>query len=134
MSKKESTQPIKLSPKEEEIMGCFWQHGPMFVREVMELLPSPKSHFNTVSTFVRNLEAKGWLRHEQIGNSYRYQACVDSRDYRDKSLRGIVDRFFNRSYLGFVSALVKEEKISTDELRDLIKEIEENREKERKED
>lgn len=127
MSKNEKNRLTKLSPKEEEIMGCFWQHGPMFVREVMEMLPEPKPHFNTVSTFVRGLEAKGWLSHEQIGNSYRYQACVDARDYRDKSLRGLVDRFFNRSYLGFVSALVKDEKISIDELRELIKEIEENR-------
>ena len=134
MPKKEQNRLTKLSPKEEEIMGCFWQHGPMFVREVMELLPAPKPHFNTVSTFVRGLEAKGWLRHEQIGNSYRYQACVDARDYRDRSLRGLVDRFFNRSYLGFVSALVKDEKISTAELRELIEEIEQNREHNNKED
>lgn len=133
MPKKEQNPLTKLSPKEEEIMGCFWQHGPMFVRELMELFPEPKPHFNTVSTFVRGLEAKGWLSHEQIGNSYRYQACVDAREYRDRSLRGLVDRFFNCSYMGFVSALVKDEKISTDELRELIKEIEENRDKERKE-
>lgn len=129
MADKENSRSSKLSPKEEEIMGCFWQNGPMFVRELIELLPEPKPHFNTVSTFVRGLEAKGWLRHEQIGNSYRYQACVDARDYRDKSLKGLVERFFNRSYLGFVSALVKDEKISTEELRQLIKEIEENKDK-----
>ena len=129
MPKREQSRLTKLSPKEEEIMGCFWQHGPMFVREVMELLPDPKPHFNTVSTFVRGLEAKGWLQHEQIGNSYRYRACVDVREYRDRSLKGLVDRFFNQSYLGFVSSLVKDEKISAEELRDLLKEIEENRDK-----
>ena len=128
MRKKEQNRLTKLSPKEEEIMGCFWQQGPMFVREVMEMLPEPKPHFNTVSTFVRGLEAKGWLQHEQIGNSYRYHASVDVREYRERSLKGFVDRFFNRSYLGFVSALIKDEKISTDELRELIKEVEENRE------
>ena len=47
----------KLSPKEEEIMSCFWQRGPLFVREVVEMMPEPKPHFNTVSTFVRSLEA-----------------------------------------------------------------------------
>ena len=127
MPKREQSRLTKLSPKEEEIMGCFWQHGPMFVREVMELFPDPKPHFNTVSTFVRGLEAKGWLQHEQIGNSYRYRACIDVREYRDRSLKGLVDRFFNHSYLGFVSSLVKDEKISAEELRDLLKEIEENR-------
>ena len=88
------------------------------------MLPEPRPHFNTVSTFVRNLEAKGWLSHKQIGNSYRYFAAVDQTDYRDRSLRGMVSRFFGNSYLNFVSALVNDDKISTDELRELIDSIE----------
>ena len=73
---------------------------------------------------MRGLEAKGWLTHEQIGNSYRYSPAVDVAEYRDKSLRGLVNRFFGRSYVSFVSSLVKEEKISTDDLRALIEQIE----------
>lgn len=119
----------KLSPKEEAIMDCFWQNGPMFVREVVECLDDPKPHFNTVSTFVRGLEAKGWLGHEQMGNSYRYFPLVEAAEYRDRSMRGLIDRFFGRSYIGFVSSLVKEEKISTDELRELIDKIEAQRDK-----
>ena len=105
-------------------MACFWQHGPMFVREVIERLPDPKPHFNTVSTFVRSLEAKGWLTHEQLGNAFRYSPAVGPDAYRDRSVKGFVDRFFGKSYLSFVSTLVKEEKISTDELRELIDSIE----------
>lgn len=114
----------RLSPKEEAIMDCFWQHGPMFVRELVDRWPDPKPHFNTVSTFVRGLEAKGWLGHEQVGNSYRYFSLVDALDYRDRSLRGLIDRFFGKSYIGFVSSLVQEEKISTEELKELIEKIE----------
>lgn len=123
-SKEDSGERKKLSPKEEEIMSCFWQHGPLFVREVVDMMPEPKPHFNTVSTFVRSLESKGWLTHEQIGNSYRYAPAVAIDEYRDRSLRGFIDRFFGRSYLNVVSSLVKEEKISTDELRELIARIE----------
>lgn len=114
----------KLTPKEEIIMSCFWQNGPMFVREVMDKLDAPKPHFNTVSTFVRGLEAKGWLGHENVGNSYRYFPLVDSSQWRENSLGKIVDKFFGRSYLKFVSALVEEEKITTSELKDLIESIE----------
>ncbi len=113
----------KLSAKEEAIMDAFWTHGPMFVREVVERWPEPKPHFNTISTFVRGLEAKGWLGHEQIGNSYRYFPIVESTEYRDRTLKGLVDRFFGRSYIGFVSSLVQQEKISTEELRELIDKI-----------
>lgn len=118
-----------LSKKEEEIMGCFWQRGSLFVREVVEMMPDPKPHFNTVSTFVRMLETKGWLAHERLGNAYRYYAIVNVEDYRDSSLKGIVDRLFGKSYLSFVSSLVKEEKISTDELRELIETIERGKER-----
>lgn len=122
--KEENRDRKKLSPKEEEIMSCFWQHGPLFVREVVDMMPDPKPHFNTVSTFVRSLESKGWLTHEQMGNSYRYVPVVEMTEYRERSLRGFIDRFFGRSYLNVVSSLVKEEKISTDELRELIERIE----------
>lgn len=133
-----STGRKRLSPKEEAIMDCIWSHGPMFVREIVDRLPEPRPHFNTVSTFVRGLETKGWLGHEKIGNSYRYYSLVDAAEYRDRSLLGMVERFFNRSYIGFVSSLVREEKISTDELRELIDTIESQRKagvgKERKEE
>lgn len=120
----------KLSPKEEAIMSCFWQNGPMFVREVIEKIEEPKPHFNTVSTFVRGLEAKGWLAHEEVGNSYRYYPIVDASEWRDRSLRGIVDRFFGRSYMRFVSTLVEDEKISPEELRELLDRIEARKQKE----
>ncbi|MDE6007260.1 MAG: BlaI/MecI/CopY family transcriptional regulator [Muribaculaceae bacterium] len=116
----------KLSPKEEAIMACFWQHGPMFVKEVLDKMDEPKPHFNTVSTFIRSLESKGWLGHETIGNSYRYFPTVDSSEWREKSIGGFVDKFFGKSYLRFVSSLVKDEKISTEELRELIDMIEKN--------
>ena len=49
----------KLTRREEELMRCFWEHGPLFVRELVALATEPKPHFNTLSTMVRALEAKG---------------------------------------------------------------------------
>ncbi len=66
---KERQQKNKLTDKEEEMMLLFWQHGPLFVREVMEMLPEPRPHVNTVSTFVRALESKGYLSHEAVSGS-----------------------------------------------------------------
>ena len=45
-------------------MRCFWEHGPLFVRELVALAAEPKPHFNTLSTMVRALEAKGWVERE----------------------------------------------------------------------
>lgn len=109
-------------------MNYFWNEGPLFIREIVDQMPEPKPHVNTVATFVRSIEAKGWLTREQIGNSYRYSPAVPMEEVREKSMRGLIDRFFNKSYLSFVSALVKEEKISSDELRELLEKIEQGKE------
>ena len=114
----------KLTKKEEEIMNHFWDKGAMFVRELLELYAEPKPHFNTLSTMVRTLEANGYVGHKAYGNSYQYFPIVSREDYAGSSFKGIVSSYFNNSYLNAVSALVKEEKISIDDLKDLIDQIE----------
>ena len=114
----------KLTKKEEQIMSAFWEKGKMFVKELRELHPDPKPHFNTLSTQVRTLESEGFLGHEAYGASYQYYPVVTREEYSRFSLSGVVNKCFGNSYLGVVSALVKEEKISVDELKELIDRIE----------
>ena len=114
----------KLTRKEEEIMNHFWDKGAMFVRELLDLYAEPKPHFNTLSTMVRTLEANGYVSHKAYGNSYQYYPTVSREDYAGSSFKGIVSSYFNNSYLNAVSALVKEEKISLADLKDLINQIE----------
>ena len=73
---------------------------------------------------VRTLEANGYVSHKAYGNSYQYYPIVSREDYAGSSFKGIVSSYFNNSYLNAVSALVKEEKISIDDLKDLIDQIE----------
>ena len=102
-----------MTKKEEQIMGAFWEKGRMFVRELRELYPEP-----------RTLESEGFLSHEAYGTSYQYFPAVTREEYSRFSLSGVVDKCFGNSYLGVVSALVKEEKISVDDLKELIDRIE----------
>lgn len=114
----------KLTRKEEEIMNIFWDKGAMFVKELLELYEEPKPHFNTLSTMVRTLEANGFLNHKAYGNSYQYFPVVTREEYAGSSFMGIISSYFNNSYLSAVSTLVKEEKITVDELKELIEQIE----------
>lgn len=113
-----------LTAKEEEIMGYFWEKGPLFVKQLLDFYDEPRPHFNTLSTIVRGLEEKGFLSHEAFGNTYQYHALVSRDDFKKKTLKGVISKYFNNSYLGAVSSLVKEEEISVDELKQLIREVE----------
>ena len=49
---------------------------------------------------------------------------MDVDDFKKKTLKGVISKYFNNSYLGAVSSLVKEEDISVEELKQLIREVE----------
>ena len=114
----------KLTTKEKEIMDVLWQHGPKFVKELLEYYNEPRPHFNTVSTTVRILEKKGFVGHKQFGTSYQYFPTITEREYGRSSLTGIIKNYFDDSYLSAVSSFVKDEKISVEELKELIAQIE----------
>ena len=114
----------RLTTKEKEIMELYWQHGPLFVKELLEYYDEPRPHFNTLSTTVRILEKKGFLDHKQFGTSYQYFPTISEQEYGRSSLTGIIKNYFDDSYLSAVSSFVKEEKISVEELKELIEQIE----------
>jgi len=119
----------KMTHKEEEILIRFWTHGPLFIRELLELYDEPKPHYNTLSTIVRILEEKGYIGYKVYGNTYQYYAIITQEEYRKKKLQKIVDAYFGNSYKHVVSALIEEDEISIEELQVLIEEIK-NRKKE----
>ena len=114
----------KMTRREEQLMNIFWQRGAMFVREIVELADEPKPHFNTISTMVRSLETKGFLSHKAYGATYQYYPLISKEEFSRGTLGGVIGKYFANSYLGAVSALVEEEKISVEDLRTLIDRIE----------
>ncbi|NLC86930.1 MAG: BlaI/MecI/CopY family transcriptional regulator [Bacteroidales bacterium] len=114
----------ELTAKEEEVMQYFWENGPMFVKQLVEKYPDPKPHFNTLSTYVRSLEEKGYLSHNVFGTTYRYFAIIKEEDYSKSNLKSVVRKYFDNSYLNVVSSLIKDENISVEEVRRLLDEVE----------
>lgn len=115
----------QLTQKEEEIMERYWQYGPMQIRELQAHYAEPQPHVNTLSTLVKILEEKGFLDHKALtARCFQYFAKISREDYKGGSLKNVIDKFFGHSYMSAVSALVKSEKISVEELRELIREVE----------
>lgn len=115
---------MALTDKEEQIMQMLWTRGPLFVREMVEMYDEPHPHFNTVATIARILETKGHVGHNVVGGSHQFYAITKAEDVRSSRLGKLISNYFSNSYLGAVSTLVKEEKISVDELKELIEMVE----------
>ena len=113
----------RLTSKEEEILGYFWAKGPLFVRELLDLQEEPKPHYNTLSTIVRTLEKKGYIGYKVFGNTHQYYALISEDEYRKKTLKQVVDKYFDNSYTRVVSTLIEEEALTLDELQELIQQI-----------
>ena len=114
----------RLTAKEEELMRFFWKSNALFVKELLDFYDEPRPHFNTLSTIVRGLEDKGFLSHKTYGNTYQYYAMISEEEYSHGTLRGVISKYFDNSSLRAVSSLVRHEKISIEELKKLIQEVE----------
>lgn len=114
----------KLTNKEEEIMQILWKLKKAFVKEVMAEITEEQPHYNTLSTIIRNLEEKGFVSHNAFGNTHQYYPIVKMEDYRKRFMNTAIDTYFNSSYKNMVSFFAQEEKISADELREILEIIE----------
>ena len=114
----------KLTNKEEEIMHILWKLEKAFVKDVLAEIKIEKPHYNTLSTIIRNLEEKGYVSYNAYGKTHQYFPVVSKEDYKTKFMSTAIENYFNSSYKNVVSFFAKEEKISVDELKEIIKLIE----------
>jgi BlaI family penicillinase repressor len=121
---KQYTAMQKLTNKEEEIMQILWKLEKAFVKEVLAEITEEQPHYNTLSTIIRNLEEKGFVSHNAFGNTHQYFPIVKMEDYRKRFMNTAIDTYFNSSYKNMVSFFAKEEKISAEELREILAMIE----------
>lgn len=114
----------KLTNKEEEIMQILWKLEKAFVKEVLAEITEEQPHYNTLSTIIRNLEEKGFVSHNAFGNTHQYFPIVKMEEYRKRFMNTAIDTYFNSSYKNMVSFFAKEEKITAEELREILMMIE----------
>ena len=114
----------KLTNKEEEVLQVLWKLEKAFVKDMLNEIEGEKPHYNTLSTIVRNLEEKGYVGHTAYGNTHQYYPTVEKEDYRKQFVNNALANYFNNSYKNMVSFFAKEEKLSVEDLKEIISLIE----------
>lgn len=113
----------KLGKREEQIMQIVWKLEKAFIKDIIDEMPEPKPHYNTVATMVKILAEKGFLSAEKLGNTYQYTPLVPLADYRKQDVASIKRKYFGNSFSKMLTHFAKEENLSDAELDELVQMI-----------
>jgi predicted transcriptional regulator len=106
----------ELTKTEERIMQIIWDLETVLVKDIIDRLPDPKPPYNTISSVVRLLEKKEFLGHKAYGKTYEYFPVVSKAEYRKTSFKKLLSNYFGGSAESLLSFMVKEEKLSEEEI------------------
>jgi len=104
-------------------MQTLWQLGDGFLKDVVEAMPAPQPHSNTVATLLKILADKGFVTSVTIGRNNLYKPLVTKEAYSRQSLGNLVSSYFDGSYSSAVSFLVDQKKLSVQDLEMLLKQL-----------
>lgn len=112
-----------LTKAEEQIMQVIWKLNKAFLREILDELPVPKPHSNTVATIIKILVDKEFVGVTVFGRTHQYYPLVSKEAYSKNTMKSLVKGYFEGSFSNAVSFMVKENNISLDELELLLKQL-----------
>jgi predicted transcriptional regulator len=111
-----------LTDLELRLINIVWEKEKATVREVKDALPRRKPlAYSTVLTVMRNLEWKGYLRHEVDERTYVYHPTVPRDEVVHSMLRHLAGRVFGDSAELLMVNFLEREELSLDKLRRLKK-------------
>lgn len=110
----------KLTVQEEEAMLSIWKLKGGFVKEILENIGDDSIPYTTLASTIKNLERKGYVEAKKYANAKRYEPLINEAEYKKKYIHSFVGDFFKNSYKEMVSFFTKEEKITEEELEEIL--------------
>jgi BlaI family transcriptional regulator, penicillinase repressor len=112
-----------LTKAEEQVMQVLWKLNKSFLREIVESMPVPKPHQNTVATLLKILIEKEFVAVNVLGRQHEYYPLLSKEEYSKRTMKQMVKGYFEGSFSNVVSFMVKENNISIEELENLLQQI-----------
>lgn len=113
----------KLTPQEEDVLQAVYKTGEGNVKLILQQMESD-APYTTIASTVKNLEKKGFLKSRMVGNTYLYKPSMSQEDYKKNFVGNVVKDYFSNSYKEVVTFLVKQKKLSPEELKEILQMIE----------
>ncbi|HRP34194.1 MAG TPA: BlaI/MecI/CopY family transcriptional regulator [Agriterribacter sp.] len=112
-----------LTKAEEQVMQVLWKLDKAFLRELVEAMPLPKPHQNTVATLLKILIEKEFVGIELFGRMHQYHPLISKEAYSKATMKSMVKSYFEGSFSNVVSFMVRENNLSVEDLERLLKEL-----------
>jgi BlaI family transcriptional regulator, penicillinase repressor len=123
---------MQLSKSEEQLMELIWKQEKVFMKELIENYPDPKPATTTIATLLKRMQDKGFVAYTLFGNSRQYYPLVEKSDYFSKHVKGIIKNYFDNSPMQFASFFTTSTNLTTSELENLKKIVDQEIKKKRK--
>ena len=112
-----------LTKAEEQIMQAIWNLDKAFLRDIVEELPEPRPHQNTVATILKILVEKEFVGVNVFGRMHQYYPLVSKDAYSESTMKNLVKGYFEGSFSNAVSFMVKENNLSVEDLELLLSQL-----------
>ncbi len=109
-----------LTKAEEQVMQALWKIKKGFLKDIVEAMPNPKPHSNTVATLLKILKDKKFVDTETYGRMHRYEPVISKEAYSKNTFSTVVKGYFGGSFTKAVSFLIEENKLSVEDLELLL--------------
>ena len=113
----------QLTKAEEQVMQPLWNLGRAYLKDIMDSMPEPKPHSNTVATILKILIDKGYISHEVHGRVHCYIPLISKDVYSTSSIKNLVDGYFEGSFTNVVSFMVKQDDLQLSDLELLLQQL-----------
>ena len=123
METKTENRSQSLTKAELHLMNILWDKGTATVQQIHDVLAEPKPAYTTTLTVMQILTKKGVVDFEKIGKANVYRPLLSREEYIGGFMNEACDNVFGGSMKSFFSFFAKSEKISRDELAEILKEM-----------
>jgi BlaI family transcriptional regulator, penicillinase repressor len=109
-----------LTSTELEMMNVIWRLGACTVSQVQAALsPERELAYTSISTIVRILEQKGFVKSEKAGRGHLYSATMSKEEYQGLSLQHLVNKVFDDTPSLLVQRLLDSGRLTEKELAEI---------------
>lgn len=112
-----------LTKAEEQIMQVLWKLKSGLLMEIVDNMPTPQPHKNTVATVLKTMIEKDFVKVENVGRFFRYHPAVSKEQYSKSTLVNVAKGYFEGSFPNVISFLVDENKLSVKEIELLLQQL-----------